>query len=284
MRYFDSAEDFEIEHDYDAVILIGNGFDLNFGLKTGYCDFIKSSNFEKLITKNSDLAKHLLNRHNLQNWIDIENELKSYSRFAGGTKENFFEEFKSLCAALMDYLANIDIKLNKKSASYKLIESVKELNTLIIDFNYTSTLQKVLLELESEDNTLYIDHIKIHGSIEKSNIIFGVEDKAKIYEDDVFLKKSVNVNFQSIDFSEAIEGSSNFIIFGHSLGETDYMYYDDFFKKACKQGDIYDKKSVIIYHYGEESYFNLFRQIDNLTAKNITRFKQYNKVKLIDTK
>jgi hypothetical protein len=284
MRYFNSAEDFEIEYDYDAVILIGNGFDLNFGLKTGYCDFIKSKNFEDLIKEDNDFAKHLKSRHNLQNWIDIENELKTYSSLNGGLNETFFNEFKNLSSALMEYLGNINIKTNKKSASYKLIESIKNLSTLIIDFNYTSTLQNVLKELESEDITLHIDHLKIHGSLEKKNIIFGVEDKAKIYHSDVFLKKSVNINFQSIDFSESIQKCSHFIIFGHSLGETDYMYYDDFFKKACRQVPSYERKEIYIYFYGEENYYNLFRQIDNLTGKNITRFKQYNKLKMIDTK
>ncbi|MFR8357316.1 MAG: AbiH family protein [Parabacteroides sp.] len=30
-----------------TLLIIGNGFDLNLGLKTGYCDFIKSDYFKK---------------------------------------------------------------------------------------------------------------------------------------------------------------------------------------------------------------------------------------------
>ena len=36
-------------NEYDAVLITGNGFDLNLGLKTGYCDFISSDFFCKLL-------------------------------------------------------------------------------------------------------------------------------------------------------------------------------------------------------------------------------------------
>jgi hypothetical protein len=281
MRYFDT-ESFEIEYEYDVVLLIGNGFDLNYGLKTGYCDFIKSKNFtDLLIDNNNELATHLKSRHNIENWIDIENELKNYSKFYSGLKPDFFKDYKNLSLALMSYLNNLEIKSNSKCTSYKLIESIANLSTLIVDFNYTPTLQKIFKELEKQDYNLHIDHVKIHGSLE-TDIIFGVEDKANIYEKDVFLKKSVNENFKAIDFSEAINTCSNFIIFGHSLGETDYMYYEDFFKKASKSKN-YDNRNIILYYHGEESYYNIFRQIDKLTSKNVTKFRQYNKVKLINT-
>lgn len=37
---------------YNTAIIIGNGFDINLGLPTGYEDFIVSPQFERLINKN----------------------------------------------------------------------------------------------------------------------------------------------------------------------------------------------------------------------------------------
>ncbi|ALU75278.1 hypothetical protein F7642_10905 [Tenacibaculum finnmarkense genomovar ulcerans] len=64
-------------YDFDIVIIIGNGFDLSIGLKTSYSDFIKSIEFQELLKNENLLAKHLNGIHTLQNWIDIENELKN---------------------------------------------------------------------------------------------------------------------------------------------------------------------------------------------------------------
>lgn len=43
------------------LYIIGNGFDLDLGIKSSYNDFFKSSQFEKLIKPNSDcdFAKYL---------------------------------------------------------------------------------------------------------------------------------------------------------------------------------------------------------------------------------
>ncbi|MFR8357317.1 MAG: AbiH family protein [Parabacteroides sp.] len=71
--------------------------------------------------------------------------------------------------------------------------------------------------------------IKVHGSIENKNIIFGVEDKANIKKEHIFLKKSYNINFTPIDISNYLEISDSIIFFGHSLGETDHTYFRDFF-------------------------------------------------------
>ena len=64
---------------YNTAIIIGNGFDINLGLPTGYEDFIVSPQFERLINNDNQLAIHLKNSYALKNWIDIEKELALYS-------------------------------------------------------------------------------------------------------------------------------------------------------------------------------------------------------------
>ena len=60
----------------DTCIVIGNGFDINLGLPTSYADFVKSTHFDDMVKRGNELAKHLKSKFELQNWIDIENELK----------------------------------------------------------------------------------------------------------------------------------------------------------------------------------------------------------------
>ncbi|MCK5738176.1 hypothetical protein KAH55_03300 [bacterium] len=78
----------------DAVLIVGNGFDLNLGFKTGYTDFIKDENFKMLLKSENDLAKYLNNKNNLQNWIDIECELENYSKIKNPNASIFLNEYK----------------------------------------------------------------------------------------------------------------------------------------------------------------------------------------------
>jgi len=276
-----------ITDDFDAVLIIGNGFDLNLGLKTSYTDFIKSSEFNILLNNDNQLAKHLIGVHTLQNWIDIENELKKFSKGFPSKNQNLFIEFKELSLALTDYLKNIKIpELDENNLSVKLLKSIESLTTLIIDFNYTASISSLAnyLELDIYNEHSEIQHIKIHGSLKDNNIIFGVEDKSDLLPKHIFLKKSVNNSFKPINFSNAISNCTNFIIFGHSLGATDHMYFEDYFKKSSHISERNIEQNIVVYHYGEESYYDIYAQIDKLTLSRITKLKQQNTIKFIDTK
>lgn len=273
---------------YDIVLIIGNGFDLNLRLKTGYCDFVESIYFEDLIKQENQLSIYLSEQYSLQNWIDIENELKVYSKKVESTDNNFFKEFKDLSNKLKQYLKTIDYKsLDKESIAYRLIEKNKNSNLLIVDFNYTLTIQNIFNDLgvDSKSEFSNIEHIKIHGSFEENDdIIFGVEDNAHISPKHVFLKKSVNINFNDTDFSKAMSDADTFVVFGHSLGETDHMYFKDFFTNISRQNTKGGNQNIIVFYHGEESYFNIFAQLDELTIKSISKFKKRSNFKAIDTK
>lgn len=279
----------ELKQDsYDFVLIIGNGFDLNLGLKTCYSNFVESDFFRKLVLYDNQLCKHLYQTKTLQKWIDIENELKDYSNKFKPDSNIFLKEFKDLSEGLKKYLRTINYeKIDKTSFSYKLIESIKDDDVLIIDFNYTFSLNMICKELGIGLNgeSSNFEHIKIHGSIdEKDEIIFGVEDKAKVSPNHVFLKKSVTKNFNAIDFSKEILASESFVIFGHSLGETDHMYFEHFFRNLSIQPSFGEKQNVYIYYHGEQSYLDIFSQIDKLTMNKISKFKQSKSFKAIDTK
>lgn len=270
---------------YEIILIVGNGFDLNLDLETSYRHFIESKNFKDLENSNNDLAKYLSKTISLRNWIDVENELKRYSKKTTNSSERLYKEFIDLSETLKNYLKSIKYDwLDENKDAYKVISDNRDKSILIIDFNYTSTISKILYDLNMgiDKNNGNIEHIKIHGSIKSNDIIFGVEDKADIKQEHIFLKKSVNENFNPIDFRGAMEKCGYFIVFGHSLGETDHMYFDDFFYEASNHNK--PSQNIQFYYYGEESYYDLHAQLDSLTNRNIKQLKQKNRVVFLNLK
>lgn len=99
---------------YQSALIIGNGFDLSLGLSTSYMDFVNSDEFQILLNMQNQLAIYLKVNAELQNWIDIENELKLYSKNEDNAK--FKTEYEALCKQLVVYINNIDYSsINKNS-------------------------------------------------------------------------------------------------------------------------------------------------------------------------
>jgi hypothetical protein len=269
-----------IRSKYNHVLVIGNGFDLNLGLKTGYCDFVRSEEFRTLVHADNKLCKYLDEQHELNNWIDIENELKHYSNNIGNN--NFKIEFRKLCLALTGYLNRLNIHdINNQSDAFKLLKDLKQQDFLILNFNYTQTVKKILLQETRVPPTEIKDRlIHMHGTADTSEIIFGVEDSANVRH--TFLKKSCNANYQGNDYKNILLGASIISFFGHSLGETDSMYFDEFFQN-CSYNNTGNKK-INHFYYGEDDFDMLQNRLDTLTLQRVGAFKSYNQYKHINVK
>lgn len=267
----------------DTCIVIGNGFDINLGLPTSYADFVKSTHFDDMVKRGNELAKHLKSKFELQNWIDIENELKSYSlkKSDGSFKFNY----ELLTFALINYLEKLDYSLMKRtSAAYRLIESISEScdRFNILDFNYTKSIEILLRNNFVDEDTIRNSLIKVHGEAAKNDIIFGVEDSAPIKPEHVFLRKAYPRHYKALNLRAIFEKSKRIIFFGHSLGEADHTYFHNLFRDSCQDGNNYSQrtvnKSFDFTYYKEDGYHKLMQQIDALTSNNLTAFKQFNKV------
>jgi len=264
------------------ILVIGNGFDLNLGLNTSYNHFINNDLFLNKTDKNK-LFAYLLNKHNLQKWIDIENELKVYSKKAQNDI-NFKNEFNELCSVLVEYLKTIDTSLiNKTSDAFKLIESLCKKDIAILDFNYTNSVKTIFESIINDKFTSYKpeNHYKIHGEIDKNNIIFGIEDGASIIESHIFLKKSYSKSFGKSNPRIIMKQASEIYFFGHSLGETDYMYFKDLFSGLTYENQ--SNKKIFFYHYGDSDYDNAHKHLDKLTSQRLSYFKVLNDVQFINT-
>lgn len=282
---------------YDVVLVIGNGFDLNLDLKTSYNNFMESSFFQSLIDDKSDLASHLQkvkNLKNLRNWIDIENELKQYSSDNPEAK-NLFEEFENLSKQLREYLLQVDLlDLKDSSNAFRLLETLSRKRVLILNFNYTRSIEAILrVNYQKTPRNIVSNSFhnfykyQVHGSIHKNDIIFGVEDSIKIPH--AFLKKSANDNFKSSNFSQTLLNTKNIIFFGHAIGETDHSYFDNFFKKSILINDedqlrkFYGKRNIIIFHYKRSGKNDIYNQLDSLTGLKIGTLKSVNNFEMLDS-
>ena len=207
------------------TFLLGNGFDLNLGLKTRYRHFYDY--YLKQESKNETIAdfKKALS-DNLENWADLEIELGKYvNNFTKETENQFIDLLYDIQDSLANYLDNQDSVFiiseddKKKSIndlikfetyftprekadflSYKNQLNTNSYDINIITFNYTKTFEKIYnwkgatlnIGNRKVGNTVYNDTIKIlehiHGTT-TDNMILGVNDSSQIYCDE--LKQSV---------------------------------------------------------------------------------------------
>lgn len=279
---------------YKAILIIGNGFDLNVGLQTSYKDFLKWERVGKESFKSSYLLKFLKEKSERNRWIDIENELRHYSntityphaenglddtRWLGDMKKVFRDEYKLLCSHLKQYLSEVQKSLwltNSKAAGifHRLEKEFK--NLYIVNFNYTDTIKK----LEPEGKDTIVHHI--HGSLNSDGFVFGIQDSCEINPEHSFLYKSYNPFLNVNRLNERFDDAEDITFFGYSLGQTDHSYFDDFFKQQSSAGC--KRKNFTFYYYGQEAYDDLYWQLRTLTDKRIAKFKQFNNVRFENVK
>jgi hypothetical protein len=264
------------------IIIIGNGFDLNLGLKTSYQNFIQSNYFISLLHDNT-LAIYLNNKQQINNWVDIEKELTEYSKQIQDDKSKVKNDFKELKNALMDYLKEAqEEEINQNSKAFEMIRNEISDTDIIYNFNYTNSVFKVAEILRVSN--IESKHSFVHGSIENQNIIFGVEDNARINDNHIFFKKSSNFNFAESNIIKFLNNNSdekiNLVIFGHSLGITDSSYFRNYFSSLTSK---YNNPNLKIYYFGEDAYEDIMFILDKYTIHNLTDFKHYNDLEFIDS-
>lgn len=198
-----------------VIYLIGNGFDLNLGLKTSYCDFYNYYlNVKNEDTQISQLKVHLQQDKDTQGrykfWSDLEIAMGEYTKNFSN-QEDMEKVYNDLNDRLREYIQKIEkdgikggINRNKLISDLAhpekyLREKFKEeffafckkwetqsYETFIISFNYTNTIEMILNMKETMDigktkygrsNTLY-PIIHIHGKTDAP--LIGLNDKTQI--------------------------------------------------------------------------------------------------------
>ena len=331
------------------VLILGNGFDLDLGLKTSYKDFWESEYCPKDYP--APLIKHLNERWDDEleavRWYDLENELINYYRkvsFPGSKidvisreEEQFVREVnpayisygideKYISAAnsllqkgylvensriiprylipyqkdmlqpivwrdrkaldlikegLYKYLKSIEKPVPESlSVAFHLLLAINKCieagNTArIFTFNYTS--------IQMRGHSLKDVPVSyMHGSCEDGKIIVGTRDGTPMEPEYDFLQKVMDDSFNPPDIVSALNQTDEVIIFGHSLGENDRQYFEQFFSKQASI-DNSARKDIFIFTRDDASKVEIKRALKNLTGDRLSMLMSINKPVIIRT-
>ena len=245
------------------ILIIGNGFDLDIGMKTRYRDFMESGIWRK--TKEHDNAlsysilKYLEEKNRLESWFDVENELLNYAleisegtyRSPQETDRRGFELFQN---KLKEYIQIEQETFITRVASTAIASITNILCngffTNIYSFNYTD-LSKFMSRLNIK---VSIPISYIHGSLGKNdNIVLGIETDKKIHKDYKFLFKTNSRFYSSNDLNENMDEANEIVFWGHSINGMDFPYFKDFFTKQSLPSEGRNRKKITIFTYDGES-------------------------------
>lgn len=207
------------------TFLIGNGFDLNIGLKTTYSDFV--SEYSKIKETSEILDKlHTHINKNSELWSDAEIALGMYTNeFRTGEGDKFTKCHKDFCEHLAIYLKRQEELMDYETSKEKIKKAFARLNSIsrnfpsqerealeslykkhlaealsfqFICFNYTFTLDKCL-EIVRQNPAVLGSHkyksrdlkhsvgtvCHIHGTVD-GEMIFAVNDESQIANISIF--------------------------------------------------------------------------------------------------
>lgn len=272
------------------IIIIGNGFDLSLGYKTSFKDFTTYSKAYKNAVRYDILNKHrtifseLEEKSYIENWIDFEFEL---GQIANDPDVSFnlieFQKFKTL---LKNYLKSIQFgQVDFSTGAYEFMDAVYKYGQeyLIINFNYTNTVEDVLKSITNSPTlNPNIKIVNIHGSLSFDEIIIGVDDNLKLAKKDIFLRKAYSKLYTRIDLESELKQAKNVFIFGHSLGITDHPRLKPLIDDILNRTSQYPRNLVITYHGNDDRHEKQY-MLDILTENNLTKFKGNCIYKEIDT-
>lgn len=243
------------------VMIIGNGFDLDVGLKTSYRNYFDSGALNKY--RNQEIVRSLYTTRAQQNWIDIEEFFRGKSMSMTASAASFIlEAFDYVRETLLDYIKNLSYEsLRDNPTAIQILREVLRAGDLkIFNFNYTD-LHKIC---DHYNLSLTCEPISIHGKASDNSIIFGFDDNANPRSPECCqMIKSHSKHCFSANINEALENADEVIFFGHSLGITDYHYFSDFFLSQTKSQhkEKFRKKIIRIFTYDERSRQQILLQL-----------------------
>lgn len=331
------------------VLILGNGFDLDLGLKTSYKDFWESEFCPRDYP--APLIHHLNQRwpDNLDavKWYDLENELLNYYKGLHNLKDgediltedekDFLKDFSSygfachwyddkidLLQSLVDkgvllyrdrpipaigehlkedalkspiwrdrkaleiikeglykYLKSIEKPIPESlSVSFHLLLSISKCidagdTVSIYTFNYTRVQMR---GYSLKDVPVYY----MHGSCEDGKIIVGTRDGTPIEPEYDFLQKVMDDSFNPPDIVSALSKTDEVIIFGHSLGENDRQYFEQFFSQQASINNL-TKKEIYIFTRDAASKVEIKRALKSLTGDRLSVLMSINQPAIIRT-
>lgn len=277
------------------LLIIGNGFDIDLGLKTRYSDFANSRIWEKLMENTScldnDLLVALMNAKEKEAWFDIEKTMNDYVRaikpayLTTSLVDTDKSSFVKVAEALSKYLKDEQKSRNLETNHYasQVLRLVSEVGGFeYYTFNYTS-LSGIANSCGITIDTSRITHV--HGSLENDSIILGVltAPTNQIHEQYSFMYKDNSRFYKSNNMYEDFDKADDIIFFGHSINGMDFPYFKDFFIRQSGMDGEYKRKHITIFTYDDDSNQQIRNSIRNAQV-DLTQLFRRNDIEIIQTK
>lgn len=276
------------------VFVIGNGFDLDLGLKTRYIDFWNSDFMKKYKEGCYNGLIYYLNgkAQNESTWFDIENLIRIYTQNTehGLQRIRRQEEvdldrtqFNTIRYCLAEYLEKeVSVcELKRDSLSSKVLGTVIDDGDFsIYNFNYTN-LHTIASKLGINRNFSYNS---VHGKAGDKSLILGIDDKTEVQKGYDFVHKTFSPYYHSVPLKFDLEDAKEIVIFGLSMGDIDYPYFQDFFYNICNPRNRREQsKRITIFTYDETSRIDILRQLRTMNEKRVNYMFGQNDLTLIRT-
>lgn len=282
-----TAEDL-FQNEGNTLLILGNGFDLDLGFHTSYKDYFLSEQFPFVHNDQSchSLGYFVYDKEIQDKWYDLENILAEYGSGVRYTNEKDIqgdkEDYQKLVQGLADYLNSIDYKRPRNdSIAANILRAANDtlLPPTIYTFNYTD-----LEEISAAIGAEYTNVHHVHGSLKNNDVVLGVGEYVKLGDDASYLHKTSNLGYNAGGILNAFDSYDTIIIFGLSLSQVDYPYFEDFFKDVASRKYMGDKKKYIrVFTYDEKSRLEI---LDNLRGMNsgLIKLRGYSDFDIIRTK
>lgn len=278
-----------IKHsDSNRVLILGNGFDLDLGWNTRFSDFMRSKYWPKN-NHSGSILHHLERCRDLTDWFDLEYQIGVY---ASGTatrgdskrsRDINREYFQKMVDGFKMYLLEATkAPINSNCVAAIVLKAIlKNLNfSAIYTFNYTS-LDNICQQLDLQSRIVYE---YVHGSLQDESIIIGAPEDVDVNEGYEFLYKTFNEHYSSNSLIHDLRDAKEVVFFGHSLGPTDYHYFQEFFKAQCVDGlPRKDAKKITIFTYDDASRLAILGQLRKMNEKKTNLLYNQNDFKIIMT-
>lgn len=227
----------------NIALVLGNGFDLDLGLRTRYADFADSKNEEWQYFINMagtninqlcpvEFVDHLQIARIFENWFDIEEEIfkfaQKHTTLRDGQIGLIRQQYEMLVNCLRFYLYRQvnSTYIKKDSLAYVLMNKLNDAQypVSLYSFNYTDCV--TLCGCKKREG---LQAHAVHGTL-FYNMILGCRVYNEIKENTQldFLYKPI-INLQKDILKQNLTQATETIIFGHSLNMMDYCYFKDFF-------------------------------------------------------
>ncbi|WP_405374257.1 AbiH family protein [Pseudobutyrivibrio sp.] len=279
------------------LVILGNGFDIAFGLKSSYKDFFESNYWPFPRTSKKDghrfrtpqwLDSYLNQRNMEENWYNLESMLAQYGESISEVNEDRLkwdrECFQKLKISLKQFITAAKKVSNPGSSNpaVRFLRTISEYrNPIIYTFNYTD-----VVKFADFVGIKGLSCVHVHGALEGTReIVFGVKDGTKIPDDYDFLRKDSEPTYRSSNMFSDLMASKEIVIFGHSLAENDYHYFSRFFQIHSDEYNSYsnNKCSITIITYNDQSRANILSNLRKMNNGNIDQLFALNDFRFLRT-